>query len=128
MFFTCPLTCFVIGQRFDHGYPGGGAREATMATRKKATRKTKAKRKKAAVKASPRRKTTTTRKTRTISKKPRKKAPLRAPSPKKGQPARRQADFNQADADAARATGYVGGAYRRRDSLLQPRLCRDHPA
>ena len=20
----CPLTCFVIGQRFDHAYPGGG--------------------------------------------------------------------------------------------------------
>ena len=39
-----------------------------MATRKKATGKTKAKRKKAAVKASTRRKTTTARKTRTVSK------------------------------------------------------------
>jgi hypothetical protein len=57
-----------------------------MATRKKATGKTKAKRKKAAVKASTRRKTTTAGKTRTISKKARKKAPLRGGSPKKARP------------------------------------------
>jgi prephenate dehydrogenase len=47
-------------------------REAVMATRKKATGKTKAKRKKAAVKVS-----TPIRKTNTISKKLVKKAPLR---------------------------------------------------
>jgi len=57
-----------------------------MATRKKATGKTKAKRKKAAVKASTRRKTSTARKTRTISKQARKKAPLRGVSPKKARP------------------------------------------
>ena len=57
-----------------------------MATRKKATGKTKAKRKKAAVKASTRRKTTTARKTRTVSKRARKKAPLRGASPKKARP------------------------------------------
>ena len=57
-----------------------------MATRKKATGKTKAKRKKAAVKASTRRKTTTARKTRTISKKLVKEAPLRGASPKKPGP------------------------------------------
>jgi hypothetical protein len=58
-------------------------REAVMATRKKATGKTKAKRKKAAAKAPTRRKTTTVRKTRTISKQATKKAPLRGASPKK---------------------------------------------
>ena len=57
-----------------------------MATRKKATAKTKTKRKKAAVKASTRRKTTTARKTRTVSKRTRKKAPLRGASPKKARP------------------------------------------
>ena len=57
-----------------------------MATRKKATGKTKTKRKKAAVKASTRRKTTTARKTRTVSKRTRKKAPLRGASPKKAMP------------------------------------------
>jgi hypothetical protein len=57
-----------------------------MATRKKATGKTKTKRKKAAVKASTRRKTTTARKTRTVSKRTRKKAPLRGASPKKARP------------------------------------------
>ena len=57
-----------------------------MATRKKATGKTKTKRKKAAVKASTRRKTTTARKTRTVSKRTRKKAPLRGASPKKAKP------------------------------------------
>lgn len=57
-----------------------------MATRKKATAKTKTKRKKAAVKASTRRKTTTARKTRTVSKGTRKKAPLRGASPKKARP------------------------------------------
>lgn len=57
-----------------------------MATRKKATGKTKTKRKKAAVKASTRRKTTTARKTRTVSKRARKKAPLRGASPKKARP------------------------------------------
>lgn len=57
-----------------------------MATRKKATAKTKAKRKKAAVKASTRRKTPTSRKTRIISKKARKKAPPRGASPKKVRP------------------------------------------
>jgi hypothetical protein len=61
-------------------------REAVMATRKKATGKTKAKRKKAAAKASTRRKTTTVRKTRTISKQARKKALLRGASPKKARP------------------------------------------
>ena len=57
-----------------------------MATRKKATGKTKTKRKKAAVKASTRRKTMTARKTRTVSKRTRKKAPLRGASPKKARP------------------------------------------
>ena len=57
-----------------------------MATRKKATGKTKTKRKKTAVKASTRRKTTTARKTRTVSKRTRKKAPLRGASPKKAKP------------------------------------------
>lgn len=57
-----------------------------MATRKKATGKTKTKRKKAAFKASTRRKTTTARKTRTVSKRTRKKAPLRGASPKKARP------------------------------------------
>lgn len=57
-----------------------------MATRKKATGKTKTKRKKTAVKASTRRKTTTARKTRTVSKRTRKKAPLRGASPKKARP------------------------------------------
>lgn len=57
-----------------------------MATRKKATGKTKAKRKKAAVKASTRRKATTARKTRTVSKRAKKKAPLRGASPKKARP------------------------------------------
>ena len=57
-----------------------------MATRKKATGKTKTKRKKAAVKASTRRKTTTARKTRTVGKRARKKAPLRGASPKKARP------------------------------------------
>jgi hypothetical protein len=61
-------------------------REAVMATRKKATGKTKAKRKKAAAKAPTRRKTTTVRKTRTISKQATKKAPLRGASPKKARP------------------------------------------
>ena len=58
-------------------------REAVMATRKKATGKTKAKRKKAAVKVSTRRKTTAARKTRTISKQATKNAPLCGASPKK---------------------------------------------
>jgi hypothetical protein len=53
-----------------------------MATRKKATGKTKAKRKKAAVKVSTRRKTTAARKT----KKAVKKVPLRGASPKKTEP------------------------------------------
>jgi hypothetical protein len=57
-----------------------------MATRKKATGKTKTKRKKAAVKASTRRKTMTAIKTRTVSKRTRKKAPLRGASPKKARP------------------------------------------
>lgn len=57
-----------------------------MATRKKATGKTKTKRKKAAVKASTRRKTTTARKTRTVSKRTRKKASVRGASPKKARP------------------------------------------
>jgi hypothetical protein len=57
-------------------------REAVMATRKKATGKTKAKRKKAAVKVSTRRKTTAARRK---PKKAVKKAPLRGSSPKKTQ-------------------------------------------
>ena len=60
-----------------------------MATRKKATAKTKAKRKKVSAKASTRKKTSTARKNRTITKKPAKKMARRQASLKKARPIRK---------------------------------------
>jgi len=57
-----------------------------MATRKKATGKTKAKRKRTHAKASTRKKTTTVRKTRPITKKTPRKASLQGVSPRKAKP------------------------------------------
>ena len=61
-------------------------REAVMATRKRATGKTKAKRKRTHAKASTRKKTTTVRKTRPITKKTPRKASLQGVSPRKAKP------------------------------------------
>jgi hypothetical protein len=62
-----------------------------MATRKKATAKTRAKRKKVSAKASTRKKTSAARKNRTITKKSAKKVARRQASPKKATPIRKAA-------------------------------------
>ena len=100
-----------------------------MATRKKAKGKTKAKRKKPPVtKATTRRKTDAAEKPGQSAKRQGRKRRFAALITQKSQADRRQADSSQADADPARAAGCAGGAYRRRDPLLQPPLRRGHPA